>query len=744
MVRCLFLFFVLAVCFQSVAQLPVARDTITVIESGVVQKMPWANGINYANVSNIDLNGDGKKDLVLYDKLNQFGTGRFRCFVNVGAPGQALYRADLGLSYNFPTVSNWGVFLDYDCDGKEDLFCSTSAGIMVYRNTSNNSNTLQFTLIKSLLTTDYNPGGNPYISNLYASSVGVPGIADIDKDGDLDILTFAPQGVFVEYHKNMSKEKGYRCDSLIFQIDDMCWGKISESSCVISMSVCGQNFNPLFKPQKVQHAGSCLTCLDSDGDKDEDLIMGDISCNTVQYAHNGGSTTSALIVDTTKLYPNYPVKGNTQQINVNNFPCTYYVDADGDAVRDLIATPNTFGSENYKSVWYYHNASTTPTVNFQFVKKNFLQDEMIEVGQNSFPVLFDHNSDGKKDLLVGTYGYYTGNSLSARLTLYENIGTGSVPVFSLITRDYGNLSAQNLNNVIPAVGDIDGDGDTDILIGTSTGQIHWLENTAGSGNSCIFSVFKNNPFNFTTASAVAAPQLFDLDGDNLLDLIVGTKNGRLAFFKNNGTATVPAFTLITNFLGSVDVKGNPYLYGLDGYAVPFFFKQGSSTECLIGSVSGGIWHFNVPGTLTASFTLISNAENALNEGAQSAPWFEDIDGDGKRDLILGNAGGGLTYFSSSSPYVGLSEFDPVQLGLHISVFPNPTNTDCNIKISNMDFDSASLELYDLSGRILLKEKMQYNFGSVALEPFEKGLYIIKIIVTTNGRNYSANKTISRN
>src|SRR5436190_20172074 len=144
MLRFRFIFAVLIISFRCVAQLPIARDTITVIESGVVQKMPWANGINYANISNIDLNGDGKKDLVLYDKLNQFGTGRFRCFVNTGSPGQAKYRAELGLSYNFPVVSNWGVLIDYNCDGKEDLFCSTSAGIMVYRNTSNNANTLQF------------------------------------------------------------------------------------------------------------------------------------------------------------------------------------------------------------------------------------------------------------------------------------------------------------------------------------------------------------------------------------------------------------------------------------------------------------------------------------------------------------------------------------------------------------------------------------------------------------------------
>ena len=71
----------------TVAQLLVARDTITVIENNYVLKMPWANGINSSNVSNMDLNYDGKKDIVVFDKVKQFAVGRFRCFINVGNVG---------------------------------------------------------------------------------------------------------------------------------------------------------------------------------------------------------------------------------------------------------------------------------------------------------------------------------------------------------------------------------------------------------------------------------------------------------------------------------------------------------------------------------------------------------------------------------------------------------------------------------------------------------------------------------
>src|SRR5690606_6202021 len=150
------------------------------------------------------------------------------------------YKEDWLKSYSFPQVSNWAVLKDYNCDGKEDLFCSTSSGIKVYKNTSSNGN-LSFQLVTSLILTNYTPGGTPTIANLSASSIGVPGIVDIDNDGDLDILTFAPQGTLMEFHKNVSIENNFNCDSLLFEYTDNCWGNMSESNCSVNFNACGSN-----------------------------------------------------------------------------------------------------------------------------------------------------------------------------------------------------------------------------------------------------------------------------------------------------------------------------------------------------------------------------------------------------------------------------------------------------------------------------------------------------------------------
>jgi hypothetical protein len=735
------IFLVLFIIKESIAQLPVARDTIMVIENGKVLKMPWANGLNYSNVSQMDLNCDGKKDLVIYDKINQYGSGVFRCFIKEGNPGQLTYKASPQLSYHFPQVNNWAVLVDYNCDGKEDIFCSTNSGIKVYKNTSVSCK-ISFSLIKPLLYSDYFPSSPGPISNLYASPVGVPGIADIDNDGDIDILTFSPQGILIEFHKNMKVENSLPCDSLVFERQDDCWGDISESSCLVTLSYCTNKparEQRQVEVQKEYHAGSCLTCFDSDGDGDKDLVMGDISCNTLEYVHNNGSITNAHFTDTTKLYPNYPSKNNTTGIKLNTFPCAYYIDADDDGKNDLLASPNAPGSENYKSLWLYKNASSTNTVNFQFVKNNFLQDEMIEVGQNSYPVVFDYDLDGKKDLLVGTYGYYNNSSLTSSLTLYRNIGTTSTPSYSLITRDYANLSSKGLSNIMPTVGDVDKDGDQDICIGTSSGQIHWLENTAGGGFPCNFSVFKTNPFTFTTISAAAAPQLFDLDADGKLDLLIGMMNGNIAFYKNRGTSP-PSFSLVTNNLGNVSVKGDINLFGLDGFAVPYFYQENSSTKLLVGSVSGYIWQYDVPANVTGNYVLLSNRVNGINEGGQSTICYEDINADSKRDVIIGNAAGGLSYFSSASPFVGINEQEDIISNM-ITLFPNPVMNTLNVVIQKGAFKSAEITVNDVLGRQLLHDENISAKEVIDLSALTKGIYFVRINIETGQQNYSVTKRI---
>ncbi|MGZ3930247.1 MAG: T9SS type A sorting domain-containing protein, partial [Bacteroidia bacterium] len=702
----------------------VGRDTITVLENGRVLPSAWSGGLNFCEFSQTDLDLDGKKDLVAYDKINSLSYGIFRCFLNKGGVGQIKYIADPLLSAKFPVVTDWAQLNDFNGDGKADLFAYELAGIRVYKNTSTPGN-LSFQLVKPLL---YSDVGGPNKVNIPSSPVSIPGIADVDGDGDLDILVFSTTGYEIEYHKNQSKEMGYNTDSLIFKLDDSCWGDLSENNCMVSLSQCPLKqlySNIVHNSSKVLHAGSCLMCFDSDNDGDQDLVMGDISCNYVNYAHNGGTTANAHVDDTTRLFPNYPAKATTVQVKLNYFPCTFNLDVDNDGKKDLIASPNTNGSENYQSVWYYNNVGTGGQSYFQFVKNNFLQEDMIEVGEGAYPVLFDNNNDGLLDLLIGNAGYYMGNTIRSRLTYYQNVGTAALPSYSLITRDFAGLSTYSLGCMVPAFGDVDGDGDTDMLIGDSGGKIHWVKNTAGPGNTCNFSSFQSNAFGISTASSNAYPQLIDVDRDGLLDLIIGTKNGRLAYYRNNGSASTPSFAAAVNNFGGVNVKGNPGLYGADGSCAPFMYDEAGSYKLLCGSISGRIFFYdNIDGNLSGNFNLIDTNVNKINDGMQCALQYVDINGDAKRDLILGNYAGGFTLYTSTGT-MGINEQESAS-GDFVTVYPNPAQNVVMLKFRE-PVEHATVELLDVQGRSVLTQMIRNTMNvTINTETLARGLYLLHV------------------
>ncbi|MBT5932968.1 MAG: hypothetical protein HOH34_06460, partial [Flavobacteriales bacterium] len=45
-------------------------DSIPVIKSGSQLDMPWAGGLNYAQLSDIDYDYDGDMDLIVFDRSN--------------------------------------------------------------------------------------------------------------------------------------------------------------------------------------------------------------------------------------------------------------------------------------------------------------------------------------------------------------------------------------------------------------------------------------------------------------------------------------------------------------------------------------------------------------------------------------------------------------------------------------------------------------------------------------------------
>lgn len=720
-------------------------DSIQVKIGGNYITNPWAGGLNFIQISDIDLNMDGIKDLFLFDRSGN----KIRTFINKGNPGVSDYKYDPQYESKFPPVHDWALLVDYNNDKKNDIFTYSDlgGGIDVYKNISTAATGLKFekvvTQIASVYYPDVKPPQKPL--NLYVSVVDVPAFADIDNDGDLDVVTFGLSSTFMEYHRNMSMELYGIPDSLKFQVGNHCWGYASEhplSNSYKLFDTCSSNVkNPQLVPDTnikknapKRHAGSCELCIDLNNDGAKEFIVGDISYPNITMLTNGGTPTNGSFTAKDTAFP--ANNGSTVPINLTLFPCAFSVDVNFDGAKDLIASPNaTKGAENYNSVVYYKNTGSDSYPVFKYEQSNFLQDNMIDVGEGAYPTFFDYDSDGLKDLFISNGGYFSSDITGSKFSIaqFKNIGSISKPVFELITKDYLNLSSLNIENMVVTFGDLDGDLDSDMIIGGHEGKLNYFENTAAPGQTADFVLtepdLKNANNRVIDVGKFSAPQIVDIDKDGKNDVVVGSSNGKLSYFHNigSGITAVPTLDSVTNFWGGVKVNRPGYI---DGYSYPFVFNDKDGiTKLLVGSESGYLRLYNqIEGNLTGNFNTIDSTYLNISQGLRTTPFGADIDNDGYMDLIVGNYQGGVSFYKGVS---ALSIPTEKLMNFNIDIYPNPANDIINIKIKGTYGTSYVLELYNLLGQLITTKKITESQLLLDTQPFKQGMYICKISALDN-------------
>ncbi|HTL80838.1 MAG TPA: T9SS type A sorting domain-containing protein [Bacteroidia bacterium] len=719
----LFLFSLSIFCSGIIsAQLIFLRnDSIPVNANAQNLLYPWAGGMNFCQFSDIDLNLDGIKDLFVFDRTGN----RMLTFINHGTANTSDYTLDEKYAYQFPPLHDWVLLRDYNCDGKADIFTSTgtAAGIDVWENVSSVANGLQFQYVGPVVTT-YFPNSSQALDSLWVTSIDLPAIRDVDGDGDLDVLTYDVAGVNVEFHRNYSKELFGTCDSLKFRLESKCWGDFAENTLNATITLNDSCSAPGLHEHHSNsavahdiHNGSTLECINTDGDADQDIIIGDITNPFIVYGRNGNDSLYAKMDLVDPQFPSYDVSEN-----MNVFIGAFHLDVDNDGKKDLIFSPNAPNSENFHGSLFYKNSGANDSVVVSFVQNDFLQGNMIEVGEGAFPRFFDYDNDGDQDLFIGNYGYYASSTAyPAKISLYENQGTASAPFFKLITRDFANLFANTTNIFcpVPTFGDLDGDGDKDMIVGDAVGKLNYYRKDPGPANN--FVLVQANYMGIDVGN-FAAPQLVDVDRDGLIDLLIGEQSGNIDYYRNTGTIAVPNFTLITPLFGNVIVNQTNYI---TGYSTPFLWDSAGTYILLCGSERGYLFRYDhIDGNLSGTFTLTDSLYVSAHEGIRTCPWMADITGDSLPDLVLGNYAGGVSLFLGST-MTGWSELQQAEDA--IDIYPNPSAGAFTISTT---FDPKNfpltISIFDMNGKLLRKEKMETNTQRISLEGIANGVYICTI------------------
>lgn len=717
------------------------NDSIKVKTDSIFVPNAWAGGLNFVQSSTIDLDLDGVKDLFTFDRSGN----TIRTFIKTGAPGTTSYRYDPAYILKFPKMYHWVLLTDYNCDGKEDIFCYSSkgAGFDVYKNISTPSTGLQFEKVVTQQLSVFYPEGSPtdfcgpaIPCNLFVSSVDIPALSDIDNDGDLDVVTFdVLAGMNLLYHKNLSKEKYGTCDSLVFQVANHCWGYATEHALNNSYTLhdtCKSNVANPERITDIRHSGSAEICIDLDGDGDKEFITGDIAFNNLTMLTNGGTPTNASFVSVDPAFP--ASNGSNVPVDMTIFPAPFYLDVDNDGIKDLIVSPNAPNAcENFKSMAFYKNTGANNFPKFEYKQGNFLQDQMIDVGEGAYPVLFDYNKDGLQDLFVGNYGYFNHPAFDHRIALFKNTGTPTVPQFELVTRDYNNLSNSGLANMVPSFGDMDGDGDADMIIGDYMGNLHYYQNSSPGGMEPQFTLIQ--PYMKHSKSLkdksidigdFATPQIIDVDGDGKNDILIGAKNGKIAYYRNTGvlSANVPIVDSVTHFWGAINVahSGN-----FQAYSHPFLFKEQGVTKLLVGSVDGYLHLFDhIDNNINGTFTLVDSTYQKIYQGTRTAPFGADINKDGYLDLIVGNYQGGLAFYKGvPKDIIGIDTHDDF-IRFNFDLFPNPANSSVTVRINQEHNKIYLVEIYNLMGQMLNSHVITNNQLTMDTGDLPQGMYLYKV------------------
>ena len=560
-------------------------------EAGASYEHPFLGGFNVPRPQFIDIDADGDLDLFVQEV-----TGAVKFFENTGTPEAARYvwRTD---RFHDLDVGEWYRFFDLDADGDFDLLAEERYSYVRYFRNEGTPRAPRFRLaVDSLRDADGKP--------IFSDRQNIPNLTDIDCDDALDLFIGKLDGTVMRY------------ESVGMDADDVPRFKL--------LTERFENIEIVAQLSGSLHGANTLALTDIDGDGDQDFFWGDFFEPGLLFIRNTGTCASPSLRGEPVPFP----PGHPFQTSGYNAPFFADIDADGDVDLFVGVLGGAFNPIKTSADNFYFFEQTDDG---DFVERTRRYLKTIDVGSESVPAFADLDGDGDLDLFLSNK-IAPDDFNAARMHRFENVGTPEAPVF----RDRGTMPLHAAFHYVPAFGDLDGDGDLDMLVGTWTrGKVAFYRNE-GTPTAPDLRLETDEYLRLTRGSN-AAPALVDIDADGDLDLFVGEFSGTVNFYRNDGTPQAPAFTLVSDEYLGIDVgqRSFPAFHDLDG---------DGDFDLILGTEAEGLIVYRNDGTPQAPAFVRDDAALRLAVPALATPAFVDLDGDGDADFVTGGLSGGLLYY----------------------------------------------------------------------------------------------------
>ncbi|RZJ27877.1 MAG: hypothetical protein EON85_10280, partial [Brevundimonas sp.] len=519
-----------------------------------------------------------------------------------------------------------------------------------------------------------------------------PYLADLDDDGDLDLVIGSVAGT-VAYFENTGT---------------------AESASYQPRTGAANPFDGLDVGSR---AAPILADLDDDGDLDA-LIGNEVGA--VAYFENTGTSSAPVFVERTGAAN--PLSSFASAAGTTSTQLEL-ADVDGDGDLDLLVASNASGVATLR---YLENTGSgaAPVFTERTGAANPF-DGLAGAAAN----LVDRDNDGDLDLVLVQRGVIPG-SLSTQGSLFnyfENTGSTGSPQFVQRTGSANPFEGLAATTHLSATfGDRDGDGDLDIILGRADGQLVYALNTTQPSGAAVIRVDvtpqgdspglndQTPATSFGETLVNEGPQLLAIDPATALFIRDGNFNGdRLIITgvlaedrisvrtEGNGPGQI-ALNMPNVLPGEIDPPPPTISFG--GVVIgtfstvigsPAFTFNASATTEAIEALIQNLTYASASDTPTASRTLrlvyndaFATPLSGIDVGSNATPVFVDFDGDGDADVVVGELDGVLNWFENTGTllqpvFVQQTGVDDPLNGIDIGARSTPTFADLD---GDGDFD----------------------------------------------------------